>query len=605
MNKINNILKNIYLNDCSNSNIIKSNKVSETTNANIIPSNDLIQNNSLIISKLNDQSNSYLLYYKDDIATYLLSYIIQEGNGLYKNNKTNSLSFNIDNNSIQESYNKIFINTNSINISNDNSYNYGISYIDYSYLINYNNTITVNNDFISYFINIKNKINDLCKKYEDMYNQISYYNEVIKKSNNISNYTIIYDYKDIEVSFIDNYYYFNHILNNKIDNNSYITLSPNSNIIYYKDISSLNIKLSLISDYMYQLNNNGLTNKDNYIYSFSDLEPVLYNDNKYTYFTNLIPIKNNYKIIKLNEENEYSPYLSYTLNSVFFGTNEKTKYGSNINIKINNDTSSYTNIKYLFSYDINKINNNDIDNIINKINNDINNNINVTINNINDEIINHNNIDENKTKLIKNELNDQYYLNNGYLQHKTITKYVPSINELKFVYDDRDISYGTSCFIPELKNSYVFLLYSTIVNKDNFRSILENNPSFIKKMIENNVIWYNNDSYLYYGYNISHINGDLYIKEYTPLFKNISTKVLNYDFLLKYQYSDNFLDDIPNLDTIDIDLITSELGSYVYSKSDKDYSYVYIYAFKYDDNNKFVKEPNSNNIWVDGKALKI
>lgn len=524
MSKLNNIFEYININDCLNSNIIDNYDFEEDSKF------SYILNNSIIISELNDYENSYSLYYKTDEDLFLLSYLVKEGNGLYNYEAYHSLFFNIDDNSIRESYYKIFVDTNSISFGNDNSYNYGISYIDNTYLINYKNSISVNNEIISYFVNIKNRMNDIYDKYKDIYKRISYYNTISKTYNSIYDYDINYDYKDIVIKFIDNYYFTNDILNPDYKD-FYITLSNDNNMIYFKNINLLNISLEITSDFKEKISNiinhNGIVIPTN-----TDINAVLSKSNNSSYFPILNSICNDKKSESIN--NYSKKIVSYNTihlaNDIESQQNLLKNHGGEILIKIEPQSLSYVNNNYISNYTYGLV-------------------------------------------LNESTQTEEEILSLTKSPFETITKYEPTINKIKLAFDNRNITHGVSLYNTSIENSYILLMDLKVVG-----DIPITNTKLINKLLNSNIIWYNYDKVLHYGYNISYINtrDNLYKKNYTPIFQNISTKIVNFNFLNKYLLDSNPL---PNIDIMDFEnVIASDMSSFVYSNT---VTRKYVYVYKY------------------------
>ena len=274
-----------------------------------------INDNSLIID------NSYnSLYYVQPDKINLLSYSLNTKNGFNYNENNHTLYFNVDNKYIKSINNLLYYNYN--NIRNTSPDNIGVSSTDDNYFNvknnnnSYsNNTLTIIKEFKTEIFSTLNKIKNLYKECEVIYDTLTYFNKVNNNREPLS-------------------------LNGGVDNN----VSYNS-----REIKFENPKL-YYTNYEIGIDSLDLSGVDTlYLFDLNNAEfNIGYNNVKnYDYLSNEVIFNTTYNVNSLNKdllknrmsltlaENEATADISY---NHYYKTINGDKYpiGTTYNININN-----------------------------------------------------------------------------------------------------------------------------------------------------------------------------------------------------------------------------------------------------------------------------
>lgn len=277
-----------------------------------------INDNSLIID------NSYnSLYYVQPDKINLLSYSLNTKNGFNYNENNHTLYFNVDNKYIKSINNLLYYNYN--NIRNTSPDNIGVSSTDDNYFNvknnnnSYsNNTLTIIKEFKTEIFSTLNKIKNLYKECEVIYDTLTYFNKVNNNREPLS-------------------------LNGGVDNNN--------NTYNSREIKFENPKL-YYTNYEIGIDSLDLSNVDTiYVFDLNNAEfNIGYNNVKnYDYMSNKVivntsnNVNNDNKDLLKNKmsltlaENEATADISYNhYYKNIIGSGDKYPIGTTYNININN-----------------------------------------------------------------------------------------------------------------------------------------------------------------------------------------------------------------------------------------------------------------------------
>lgn len=455
--------------------------------SNTFKSNSFIISNLSYLNEYNKydiSTNSYLLYFVTDDKLNLVSYAIDFNNGFYYDQNNHIATFEIDNDTIRDAYGQLYFDTQSIEYATKSKY--GIAYVDITYLdTKPNGVVTLNSNFAESIIDYKYKFKSLYENLIGLYDQVSYvrtsyddymlydifgYYEKIttREDPNSSNmitskvtYINSYYYPNFEVRYIDNYYFKNGMIDNEEIKKQSFSLDD-TKIIYCKDIESLEIHSYMDNSYYKAIktDDSKFVNKNESIYE-------------------------NYSYVKYNYNNKYNKFLV-------------TPYISKLYEDINGyDTLTVSKIKYA-----NRVANEKLFRRYGLI--------------LNSEMY--------KSKIsyvyleeIKDEYNLNYSSNNIYFNFKDIQ------NDIKIIYDTRDISYIVYNDTPIDINKYIIITDKKVKNI-NFEQV---GIVGLNALLEENIITKIDNSYLLYGIGYYNIYNDKYKKHVHPLYSNLPTCYIN------------------------------------------------------------------------------
>lgn len=552
---------------------------------NIIP-------NSLIISNLSKDikttySNSYIVFYNTNQGLKQLTYHYKEGNGLYYDKQNKVISLNIDNESIKEQYNKLYFDTNSIPITSQD--NYGIAYVDNKYLTISNGILSINQDYIENVISYKYKIKNLYDQLNNIYNSLSYYNDIYDNQNNaIDEFVEYFDdiiektdsgevsrtikteisyhhtgslyFPNTELKYIDNYYFSNGLIDPKYK--QFITLNEsNSYIIYCKDIEKLEIFSYIENEYIdygkiFNINKirqiESKLDEDTSIIDISDFSSEV-DYSKYVNNNNrqeIMSSNNIYTYIYFDETNNYNKFNVNTniVNNLLF-SHPKAKKLNKCNHSIStifdhHDTifRQRTNGELKYYEEVTK------DYVNAHLNENyyyVNSKDNLicyptTVNKIR---YNNTEIDSKLFKKLGLILNTKTSLPN---MKKIIIEYTKNDNSIKYdytiqkinckyynrnikvLYDDRDIKYCVNNDISIPYNSTYYYFFSNYKYDSNINNV----PKSIAFMLKNiDISFDNNLEYLFYGYNYTMKDSRKFTKNYFGIWHDLPTYYMTNNFM--------------------------------------------------------------------------
>lgn len=357
----------------------------------------IISNNSYINDQKTIIENSYIIYYNSSDGLYQLTYILQEGNGLYNDENNHIMTMNIDNKSIREVNDRLYYNIESVPSST--SYKPGIHIInkndfiinnDYSISVNHNteiNVISLKNNCKMIYMNINSLYNELNYLYE-IQNSVNGFSNFKEQSNynsensqdNTENYIVTYQFISPKIQYSDNYYKSLKLISPTTNTN--IDLDS-SNIIYTKNIDLLDI----IIDNQYTPSSNYIQAKNiasfiimNYSddrnnFNISCTSSLRYSEESpnYCYTVNNIDLKNKVNSKKLFEkygctisfnfkrdyiiEGNKITYFQYAKDNLIKVIYDHRQIDNVLTINVGqNDNNTY----YLFSYKLNITNDKEV-----------------------------------------------------------------------------------------------------------------------------------------------------------------------------------------------------------------------------------------------------
>ena len=558
---------------------------------------------SLIISNIGQQNGkiyptSYIMYYNSTDGLHQMSYVLQEGNGLYYDPKTYMMTFNIDDKTIKEIDNKLYFNTQSIPTSTSDRY--GIHNVNAAYFTINNGIISSNEDIKEKVISLKNISKYLYITLQSLYEQFNYLldekmNMELEDSNfssddesfeetsggnegndeysdNSQQYQIdtsiinsevyvSYEFINNDLKYIDNYYYSSIPELQKFaeTHNKYEVPINDSRIIYTKDIDYLQVIITS----QYNTNKELKTNED-YLTSYLSLD---YTDSNNRFSTLNYIEKMNCKLID-------GQITMTTYNRVKYKNNKSNnkylfeKYGLTLSNKLSSsyyitkNSSLYQERPYNYEAEI--------------------------INNDSDEEYNDN------PGIISNDSDEAFNYGSGmvfgssstewdyYDNSITVSYYYPSSTDnIKIIYDNRTIR--NCLIIQNLGNygdsqdgEYIFIGVKKNVAWDPTLQLSRQAYEIFKKI---GLIWTCKDNNIYLGwtpYNTGSKTKDgqiIWRKRYYPIWQhNISTKYLYSELALSNKvFAENRID--LSLDLEDYPDIGSD--NYIYDKD------VYTGEYKY------------------------
>ena len=494
-------------------------------------------------NKYDISTNSYLLYFVSDDKLNLISYAIDFNNGFYYDQNNHIVTFEIDNDTIHDAYGQLYFDTQSIEYATKS--NYGIGYVNIAYLdTKPNGVVTLNSNFAESIINYKYKFKSLYESLIGLYDQVSYvrtsYDDYMlnnifgnyeRKTTHIDSntgdtitskvtYINSYYFPELEIRYIDNYYVKNGMISSQLINQSFNL--DDTKIIYCKDIESLEIYSYMNNRYYsdFQNNKEKFTNKNESIYENYSYVKYDYN-NKYNKFLVRPYIsKKNLKDKTIN--NTYDTLTVSKIKYVNRSADEKIfrRYGVILNSELYNKKLSY-----IYCLGI-----------------------------------------ENSGKDISYIMNNIYY-GFGDIQ-----------NDIKIIYDTRDISYVIYNEDPITINDNTST-YILITNNNS------NNIQFSKidligfnTLLEENIITKTDNSYLLYGIGYYNIYEDKYKKHIHPLYANLPTCYINYNAL------SNLKSYMINYGNLIRQMYCTEFSDIEYN--DNELKKYYIYSISTSTNNK-------------------
>lgn len=621
-----------------------------------------IEPNSLIISNLaNDEissdPNSYIVFYNTEYGLKQLTYHYKEGNGLYYDDANHIFGMNIDNTTIKEMNKKLYFDTNSIPISTKD--NYGIGYIDTRYLRINNGILSIKPNYIENVISYKYKIKNLYERLTNIYNSLSYFNNIYENKNDvIDEFVERFDklndgeenksikteisyhktnslyFPQSEIKYIDNYYFDNGLINENYK--QYITLDENNSyIIYCKDIEKLYILSYISNDYMNYsntFNRNKIRSIEDNLLNSDDLIDISNIDtnnlDKYISNNNNQEILSNntlYTYIYSDETNNYNKFIiqSNIVNNILYSLPVNAVECSP------NDLLNNQNIQILFkNYKVFvKRYSNDFEYYLEVLIPYVKANTNETfykcpIKNVRSYQMTKSKfkyknkfIDEKLFKKLGIILNSKISLPTikkniiKYIKNGTTIQYdytIQSINcqypskNIKILYDDRDITYCSYNVnaIPYDKDVYYFL------SNYDYGNTKEINDSISFILRNNDISFDNRLQYLFYGYSWTMRDYQIFNKNYYGIWHDLPTYYITSNFMKLIINMDPDINHTDSFNATNIvldnfkELYTENFNEIEFNKNDYHPLTLYLYKIYRGPDDQYDKISKVNNVTI-------